>query len=47
MAPFWKHGSNAALGCFILAVALMDVFAWRVHPYIAHIPYRPRTLWGR
>jgi len=32
--PFWKHGSNAAIGFFSLAVAVMDVFAWRVHPFL-------------
>jgi hypothetical protein len=30
---FWKHGSNAALGVLIVAVAVMDFLSWRVHPW--------------
>jgi hypothetical protein len=31
---FFRHGSNAGLGVLIIAVAVMDVFLWNVHPWL-------------
>jgi hypothetical protein len=31
---FWRHGSNAALGCLFLFVAAMDAFTWPVHGWL-------------